>query len=60
MKKPTILTTKGMGEVDDIYISGLGYLMVRVSFENGTYVTYNLGMHDIEDNILTNEILKTK
>ena len=49
-----------MGEVNNIYISELGYLMVRVSFENGTYLTYNLGMHDIEDNILTNEILKTK
>jgi len=51
-------TPKGLGEVDKIYVSELGYLMLRVSFENGTFTTYNLGKHDPENNMFTNKIME--
>ena len=51
-------TPKGLGEVDKIYVSELGYLMLKVSFENGTFTTYNLGKHDPENNIFTNKIME--
>jgi len=53
-----IETPKGLGEVDKIYVSELGYLMLRVSFENGTFTTYNLGKHDPENNMFTNKIME--
>jgi hypothetical protein len=51
-------TPKGLGEVDKIYVSELGYLMLRVSFENGTFTTYNLGKHDPENNMFTDKIME--
>jgi hypothetical protein len=51
-------TPKGLGEVDKIYVSELGYLMLKVSFENGTFTTYNLGKHDPENNMFTNKIME--
>ena len=51
-------TPKGLGEIDKIYVSELGYLMLRVSFENGTFTTYNLGKHDPENNMFTDKIMK--
>ena len=51
-------TPKGLGEVDKIYVSELGYLMLKVSFENGTFTTYNLGKHDPENNIFANKIME--
>ena len=57
-KSPTVKTPKGIGGLDNIYISELGFLMVKIYFENGTFTTYNLGNYDIEDNIFTKEILK--
>jgi len=51
-------TPKGLGEVDKIYVSELGYLMLRMSFENGTFTTYNLGKHDPENNMFTNKIME--
>lgn len=58
LKNPKIQTPKGLGEVEKIYISDLGYLMLRISFDNGTFLTYNLGTHDIEDNIFTDKIME--
>ena len=51
-------TPKGLGEVDKIYVSELGYLMLRIYFENGTFTTYNLGKHDPENNMFTNKIME--
>lgn len=58
MKNPTIETPKGFGEIDKIYVSELGFLMVKVYYENGTYITYNFGKHDVSNNMFTNEMLK--
>ena len=51
-------TPKGLGEVDKIYVSELGYLMLKVSFENGTFTTYNLGKHNPENNMFTDKIME--
>ena len=51
-------TPKGLGEVDKIYVSELGYLMLRIYFKNGTFTTYNLGKHDSENNMFTNKIME--
>ena len=51
-------TPKGLGEVDKIYVSELGYLMLRIYFENGTFTTYNLGKHDPENNMFTDKIIE--
>ncbi len=51
-------TPKGLGEIDKIYVSELGYLMLKVSFENGTFTTYNLGKHDPENNMFTDKIIE--
>ena len=51
-------TPKGLGTVEKIYVSELGYLMLRIYFENGTFTTYNLGKHDPENNMFTNKIMK--
>ena len=51
-------TPKGLGTVEKIYVSELGYLMLRIYFENGTFTTYNLGKHDPENNMFTDKIIK--
>jgi len=51
-------TPKGLGTVEKIYISELGYLMLRIYFENGTFTTYNLGKHDPENNMFTDKIME--
>ena len=38
-----INTPKGKGELKHIYLSELGYLMVKVENKNKTFTTYNLG-----------------
>jgi hypothetical protein len=58
MGSPMIQTPKGVGELNKIYISELGFLMLKVYFENGTFITYNLGIHDPEDNIFTDKIIQ--
>lgn len=58
IKTVMVQTPKGLGEIDKIYISELGYLMLKVSFENGTFITYNLGIHNPEDNMFTDKIIK--
>ena len=55
---PIIETPKGFGELEKVYISELGFLMLRIDNLDGTYTTYNLGKHDPSKNIFTNEILK--
>ena len=51
-------TPKGLGTVDKIYVSELGYLMLRIYFENGTFTTYNLGIHNPENNMFTDKIME--
>ena len=58
MESPMIQTPKGLGELNKIYISELGFLMLKISFDNGTFITYNLGKHNIEDNIFTDKIIQ--
>lgn len=58
MGNPMIQTPKGIGELNKIYISELGFLMLKISFENGTFITYNLGIHNPEDNIFTDKIIQ--
>jgi hypothetical protein len=57
MEKPMIKTPKGLAEIDKIYISELGYLMLKVCLENGTFVTYNLGKHNSDVNMFTDKIM---
>ena len=58
MKKPLIETPKGIGMLEDVYVSELGFLMIKISFENGTFMSYNLGKHEEDNNIFTNKLLK--
>ena len=37
MNKVLLETPKGIGELEKIYVSELGFLMLRVYFKNGTY-----------------------
>ena len=57
MDKVKILTPKGTGEIEKIYVSDLGFLMLKIDNLNGTYITYNLGKHNVESNIFTNKIV---
>jgi hypothetical protein len=55
---PVINTPKGVGKIENLYVSDLGFLMVRVYFDNGTYTTYNMGKHDIQNNLITNQLFE--
>jgi hypothetical protein len=55
---PIVDTPKGLGELDRIYISELGFLMIKIKLENGCYIGYNLGEYDPTDNIFSKEIYK--
>ena len=55
---PLIQTPKGIGEIEKVYISELGFLMLRIDNLDGTYTTYNLGKHNTSNNIFSKEILK--
>ena len=57
-KNPLISTPKGVGQIENLYVSELGFLMVRVYFDNGTYTTYNMGKHDIQNNLITNQLFE--
>ncbi len=47
--------------LEDIFISELGYLMVRIySPDKKNFTTYNLGTHDPEKNFLKDAIEKEK
>jgi hypothetical protein len=56
--QPIINTPKGVGQIEKLYLSDLGFLMVRVYFDNGTYTTYNMGKHDIQNNLITNQLFE--
>lgn len=54
---PIIKTPKGKGVVEKVYVSELGFLMLRIDNLDGTYTTYNLGKHDVEENIFSNHLM---
>lgn len=58
MNDVLIETPKGIGRLDKIYVSELGYLMVKIEFNNGTYMGVNFGKHNPKENFFTNEIFK--
>ena len=49
-----INTPNGKGVIERMYMSELGYLMVKVSNPDKTYTTYNLG--EIKDNLSINDL----
>lgn len=55
---PIINTPKGLGEIEKIYISDLGFLMLRIDNLDGTFTTYRLGKHDPSNNMFSKQILK--
>lgn len=58
MNEVLIETPKGVGNLDRIYVSDLGFLMIKIAFEDGTFTGYNLGKHNPTDNFFTKEIFK--
>ncbi len=58
MVKPTIQTPKGEGQIESLYISELGFLMLKIYFKNGTFLTYNLGVHNPNQNMFTDKIME--
>jgi hypothetical protein len=58
MNNVEILTPSGNGVLNKIYVSDLGFLMMRIDNLNGTYTTYNLGQHNPDNNIFTNQIIQ--
>lgn len=58
MNEVLIKTPKGVGKLDRIYVSDLGFLMIKIAFEDGTFTGYNLGKHNPTDNFFTKEIFK--
>lgn len=58
-KRVTIQTPNGEGLIEDIFISELGHLMIRVYFStNKRWISYNLGYHNPMDNFFTNIIIE--
>jgi hypothetical protein len=57
MSKVKILTPKGTGEIENIYVSELNFLMLKINNLDGTYTTYNLGEHRVETNIFSNKLI---
>jgi len=60
MTNVEILTPNGVGKVEKIYVSELGFLMLKINNLNGTYTTYNFGKHDVDVNIFTNQIMENE
>ena len=56
MKSKVYVKTKyGKGFIDEIWISELGFLMVKINLGD-RWVSFNLGKHDIDNNMFTNLI----
>lgn len=58
MNDVLIETPKGVGKLHNIYVSELGFLMIKIAFDDDTYTGYNLGKHNPSDNPFTKEIFK--
>jgi hypothetical protein len=46
--------------LEKIFVSDLGFLMIRIDNLDGTFTTYNLGKHNVEDNIFSNQLMKNE
>lgn len=58
-KKETIRidTKHGIGVIDELWISELGFLMIKINYGN-RWISFNMGKFNEEDNIFTNELKK--
>jgi hypothetical protein len=55
--KPRLKLNNKEFDVEDVFISELGYLMVRLFCPEGKiFTTYNLGTFESDNNIFLNEI----
>ena len=57
---PSIKTSKGFGRLEKVFVSELGFLMLKINNLDGTYTSYSLGKHNESNNIFTEEILKNE
>jgi hypothetical protein len=46
-----VKTQKGVGELKNIYVSELGYLMIKIQNEDKSFTTYNLGKKENSFNL---------
>lgn len=59
--RPEIIIEGEKYLLDDIFISELGYLIVKIySSERKAYTNYNLGAHNPDENFLKDAIEKEK
>ena len=59
--KTRIFLNESEFELQNFYISELGYLMMRLcSIDDNRFLTYNLGKHDPNSNIFLNSIQNEK
>lgn len=59
--KVKISTPKGVGYIEDMYVSELNFLMIRIFIiEENRWISHNLGKYDINDNIFTRIITPTR
>ena len=55
--KPRLKLNNKEFDVEEVFVSELGYLMVRLyNSEEKVYTTYNLGVFESDNNIFLNEI----
>ncbi len=60
-KTPIIILEDKSYELEKIYISELGYLMVRLFDSEGKrYTSYNLGIYNADKNFIKDEIEKER
>lgn len=51
-KNPIVKTPDGEGELNKIFISELGFLMLKVYFpEQKKFINYNAGEYDVDNNL---------
>ncbi len=59
-QKVNIITPKGIGSIENMYVTELGFLMIRVYISEDTrWISYNLGKHDVNNNFFLKIILPT-
>jgi hypothetical protein len=59
--RPEIIIDGEKYLLEDIFISELGYLMIKIySIDKKVFTTYNLGSHNPEENFLKDAITREK
>jgi hypothetical protein len=46
-----VKTQKGIGELENIFVSELGYLMIKIQNKDKSFTTYNLGKKENSFNL---------